>query len=525
MSDPLPQSQQRPRHPAAAWRLPAILVVYALLGVLYAVYTPDWQAPDEPAHYNYVRYLAEEGRFPILKPGDFPAGYLEEIKAAHFPPEMSIAPIRYEFHQPPLYYLLLVPLYRLLDGALLPLRLASVLLGALALAVVAWSAEALAPGRPWLAWGAAAFVAFLPMHLALNAALNNDVLADLLLALALLLVIRYLKMGVGAERTRLLVLLGITSGLGLLTKSSLYILLPFVLLAVAVRHLWLDAPPRPLPWLVGAGAAFLLPAVGLALPWWIRNVAIYGGLDLLGLGRHEQVVVGQLRTAEFVAQFGAGRLARDFVVTTFQSFWGQFGWMGVLLDQRLYQALAVLSALALAGLAVALVRLVRSGAAAAKDAAKAATTNGAAAFVRRERVSGFTRWQWAAVGMLALWGLLTAASYLWYNLTFLQHQGRYLFRALLPIGLAVALGWRYALRRDSALPLAGLFLLAGLLLKLLGWIGNWPLLMAAAMAGLLALRRVLPRRLDPLVQVAPYLALVVLAVVSLFLFVVPQLAV
>ena len=151
MSDPRLQVQPRPRRPAPRWLLPAILVAYALLGVLYAVYTPAWQAPDEPAHYNYVRYLAEEYRFPILKPGDFPAAYLEEIKAAHFPSEMSIAPIRYEFHQPPLYYLLLVPLYRLFGGALLPLRLASLLLGGLALVVVYWSVEALVPGRPWLA--------------------------------------------------------------------------------------------------------------------------------------------------------------------------------------------------------------------------------------------------------------------------------------------------------------------------------------------------------------------------------------
>jgi hypothetical protein len=83
--------------------LPAIVSIYLVMGTLYAVYTPAWQAPDEPAHYNYIQLLAEQHRFPILKPGDYPAEYLEEIKAAGFPPEMSIAPIRYEFHQPPLY--------------------------------------------------------------------------------------------------------------------------------------------------------------------------------------------------------------------------------------------------------------------------------------------------------------------------------------------------------------------------------------------------------------------------------------
>ena len=37
--------------------------------------------------------------------------------------------------------------------------------------------------------------------------------------------------------------------------------------------------------------------------------------------------------------------------------------------------------------------------------------------------------------------VLTLGGYLYYNLTFVQHQGRYLFPALIPIGLAFAIGW------------------------------------------------------------------------------------
>jgi hypothetical protein len=35
---------------------------------------------------------------------------------------------------------------------------------------------------------------------------------------------------------------------------------------------------------------------------------------------------------------------------------------------------------------------------------------------------------------------MTTFSFFWYNLTFVQHQGRYLFPALIPIGAAAALG-------------------------------------------------------------------------------------
>jgi 4-amino-4-deoxy-L-arabinose transferase-like glycosyltransferase len=481
----------------ARWLLPAIVLIYAVLGTLYAVYTPAWQAPDEPAHYNYIRYLAEQHRFPILKPGDYPGAYLEEIKAARFPPEMSIEPIRYEFHQPPFYYLLAVPIYGLFGGALLPLRLFSMMLGALLLIVVNWTVQVLAPGKPFLAQGVTAFVAFLPMHLAMSAAVNNDILAELLLTLVLLLSIRYLKAGPG-EGARLLALLAVTTGLGLVTKSSLYILLPLVVAAVAARHLWLSSNGAWLSRGLKETGLYLLLSAGLALPWWVRNVAIYGGLDFLGLGRHDQVVAGQLRTAELAAQAGLPKLLSSFMVTTFQSFWGQFGWMGVLLDQRLYQALALVSVLAVAGFGLRFAGLWRC----------------------RHRLP---RWQWAAAGLLALWALMTLASYIWYNLQFVQHQGRYLFRALVPIGLAVALGWREALGPRSAIPVAGLLLAGGAALWAAGQLPNWPLLMIVATAILLAARRYLPAPLDPFVTTSPYLLLILLDGVSLFGFIVPQL--
>lgn len=481
--------------------LQLIVLTYLVLGTLYALYTPAWQAPDEPAHYNYVQYLADQNRFPVLKPGDYPAAYLEEIKAAHFPPEMSIAPIRYEFHQPPLYYLLAVPLYDLLDGIPLPLRLLSVALGALLLLVVHRIVRELASDRPLLAVGVTAFVAFLPMHLTITAAVSNDILAELLLATVVLLTIRYLKSAVvplQLREDRLLVLLGVTTGLCFTTKSNAYIALPLVLFGIAARGLWLDDAPSAGRHSLKSTAAYLLLAVGLAAPWWLRNIALYGDGDFLGLARHEQVVAGQLRTAEYIAKNGTAPLILDFVTTSFRSFWGQFGWMGVLLDQRLYQAVAVVSALALIGFLLWAIRTGRAW-------------------------PGFPKWQRAAGGLLALLALLTLASYLWYNTQFLQHQGRYLFPALVPIGLAVALGWREGLRRELAAPVAILLLLGTAVLRLAGVLSTWAVFLLVVAAAALAVRAYLPRSWDPLVQTIPYLLLILLDLVSLFLFIVPQL--
>ena len=52
------------------------------------------------------------------------------------------------------------------------------------------------------------------------------------------------------------------------------------------------------------------------------------------------------------------------------------------------------------------------------------------------------RFQFWVLGFLMLMLLAVAASYVWYNLKFVQHQGRYLLWGMLPISVFVALGWR-----------------------------------------------------------------------------------
>ena len=104
---------------------------YLGIGALYAVKTPAWQVPDEPAHYNYVRFVAEGRGLPVLQPGDYDQAYLEQHQSARFPSSMPIDSIRYEFWQPPLYYILAAPIYLATGGSLLALRLFSVVLGGL----------------------------------------------------------------------------------------------------------------------------------------------------------------------------------------------------------------------------------------------------------------------------------------------------------------------------------------------------------------------------------------------------------
>jgi hypothetical protein len=156
-------------------------------------------------------------------------------------------------------------------------------------------------------------------------------------------------------------------------------------------------------------------AVLLSGWWFLRNVATYGDLDLFGWHRHDSIVSGQPTTAQWVAQYGLTKTVQDFFEVSFHSFWAQFGWMGVLIDSRLYLLLAALSMAVLVGFALWLVGIARGSPTLRTD-------------------------QLLALALLLLVFTVVASEHVYYNLKFVQHQGRYLFPALIPISLAFALG-------------------------------------------------------------------------------------
>jgi hypothetical protein len=130
---------------------------------------------------------------------------------------------------------------------------------------------------------------------------------------------------------------------------------------------------------------------------------------------------------------------------------------------------------------------------------------------------------------LAVAALLTALAYIYYNITFLQHQGRYLFTALIPIAIFLALGWRSALQPAVGRVLA--VILAGWCILLASWsvltghgLPTWPLVITVGLAvglGLASLLSEGPRRWA---YALPFALLPMVAVYALFGAIVPALA-
>lgn len=522
--------------------LALILLVYLALATLYAFNVPAWQAPDEPAHFNYVRELATTGEFPVLRMGDYDQATIQLLTSQRFPAELSIASLRYEAHQPPLYYLLAAPVFRFSRGALPALRLLSAVLGGLFIALIYAIGRAIYPGRPALALGAAAFTAFLPMHVAMAASVNNDALAEMLLAATLLLAIRYIKLALLGPRAPAhwdALAIGLLLGLALISKVSAYVAIPVALAAPLIA--WYERRRRRADQQPGVAVdrplftdylLILLPALLLALPWYARNAALYGNLDILGRQWHDAVVVGQLRTGELLAQAGLAALLERMAVWSFASFWGVFGWMGVWMDGRIYSALLAFALASAVGCATWIIS--RRQATVGK---RRNTPDATSAGDYELRTTNYeARFRFWALDLLALSALGTLAIYVAYNLGFVQPQGRYLFPALPAIALAVALGWHEVVHRPAAARGAGVVLLgAAGLAGLLGWlrtgVNKWSIAILLA-SGLAAgawslawprLGEQARQRLAPLAFALPFVALAALDLVALYAFIVPQL--
>jgi 4-amino-4-deoxy-L-arabinose transferase-like glycosyltransferase len=375
---------------------------------------------------------------PVLEEGDWNNEYLEALKRDAFNPDTiagNLFTVQYEDHQPPLYYLLAAPVFKIFDGKLIALRLFSLFIGGLVVLVAFGVVRRIFPAQPYLAVGTAAFVAFLPQHLAMMSGVNNDCLTELIMGLGLFVCVGFLQV----EEKRIAgraVRLGLLLGLAFITKATAYALIFIIGVTVLLRA-------HREHWSVGHTLRTLvivaLPALVIGGVWWLRDFSVYGFPDLLGLRRHDAVVIGQLRTSDYIAQKGFGSYLSEGLQTTFQSFWGQFGWMGVVLPRNVVTALVIFNSFALMGAGVAFVQF--------------------RALVSRVQVE--------ALLVLAFTALLALGLFIYYNLSFVQFQGRYLFTALIPFGLfytAALAGWGSLVQGKAArwlLISAGSALLAG----------------------------------------------------------------
>jgi hypothetical protein len=441
-----------------------LLLAFAVLATGYSLATPLFEAPDEPWHYAYIRWVAEGHGLPRLD--DPSSGANQEVA------------------QPPLYYALAALVSSPVDdgdlaalfwhnpqfgyqaggtvndnknmlihteqerfpwrGAVLAIRLArlaSLLFGLLTVLFTYGLAREVWPSGSWLPLLVAGVVAFTPQFLFISGVASNDSAAAAACTLALWALARILRRGITRRRAAAA---GLALGLALLSKTSAVALVPLGLLVLWMTGRHMVVGPEGEERLKGrantTGAALLMLGVaGLVGGWWyIRNGILFG--DPLGLNVHVNTPWGRATPASL------GTLLSE-LPQVFRSFWGAFGWGHVQLPGFVYLMLGGLVLLAVAGWIRPLILWLRrrGDTAAEMDASTHAISSTAAIYL-----------------LLGGWcGVVLVALLRWMQQVQAPH-GRLLFPALGGWALLLVAGWSGLSRNRtlSALPVAALLTLS-----------------------------------------------------------------
>lgn len=337
-----------------------LLSIAFIRGCIYLALVPPWQAPDENGHFEhawliaYLRRLSVAGQTPVSFERELIASlyewrygeyigrplpdrmpvYLSELPQNIFAVGSRSAVERFSisyvwtaaFIWPVLHQDLLVQLYAA--------RLSSVILN-VGIIWLSWLIfKTVLPGHLSAVAAMTAFVVFLPQHTYINASVSDGPLAEWAACLVLYGWLRSLL----HLRWRYLILVVLGTLIGLWSKRTTAFLIPlnFVMFGVALF--------QALTVKVSGNKKFLLFVIVL-----IASIFLMGIVWKLPAGHFIYEEVRRwMNSPDFFWKNGPvdPGLALRY---TFESFWGQFGWMNVRAGEGWYLIIYVLVALAVEG--------------------------------------------------------------------------------------------------------------------------------------------------------------------------------
>ena len=244
------------------WPLILLVGLTVIRGLFYLSIFPPFLAPDESAHFEAIRLMGQEKKWPTaavyavtpMHPEMVPTFEkfrIWELVNLYSPPEnLGVASNLFVDYYPTqiaasqvvadsylvLYHLMLAPLsaaiasFDLVTQVYL-LRFVSVLFAA-GTVVIAWfTVRSLFPQEPALALAVGAFITLWPMHTHVDASVTVDPLAELLASACCLVLVKIWLKGFSLLRT--ILLLGFL-GLAILTKPTTFFLMPTLAAALII---------------------------------------------------------------------------------------------------------------------------------------------------------------------------------------------------------------------------------------------------------------------------------------------------
>ena len=348
------------------WPLAILIAVFCALAASFSLLLPLNEAVDEKSHFDLVRFIAEQNRFPMTNQervslgdkGDASPIYhgLVAVLSQHV--DVSSLPKRHTVSwasQVIAYDTVLTTQDFHTEDELFPFRgivlawrlarLVSIPLSALTIVAAYLTTIAIYPQQRLFALTVAAFVAFVPRFVFNSAVITDDNLVIPLVSFAIYYQVRIIN---GDDRLRALVILGAVTGLAAITKyHSLVLLLEitfvFLVLAWRNRKEWKDWLKR---W------AWVMLSFVVTTGWWfvflfsrfnrVAELGLVGGL-LAPLGDPTTTEVATLKLTSLSIRW-------DWVAPVFRTFWIvdrpiRFSWF-----QSIYLILLILTVISALGL-------------------------------------------------------------------------------------------------------------------------------------------------------------------------------
>lgn len=461
-----------------------LFLLFIAKGVIYTIVFPAFSGHDEVAHYTYIRYVAEEGRVPIIPdldewqalnaqnqvPGEdrlpnelykycqyFTADWwrgCSETQWLRNPPRMINLANEYypsgwvyTANHPPMYYVMMTPLYWVSsgqspEGQLYLFRLAAIPFGLATVLLAFLTTRTLFPGDRFLAMTVPAFVAFQPQVSYEAAMLNNDIVAIALTSWVLYLAVKGLR---DRFPVRTCVLLGFVLGLAVLTKGTSVTAAPIIAFAMFFGLGWRNVRQ----WLPKGALVAAITGV-MIWPWYLFLWAEYG--DFSGLTRVKALQWWNYDHGDAPTVLDQ-LLDSGFAWMRWHETWGYFGWRLIPLADWLLWTLFGFLVFATAGLIVYLVRALR-----VRRALRAATAEVEADSATDDRVEtkpervppavvtdpvlAPVRWQVVGIATVLMTCLVAYYAILQFGTQFSLTQARYYFPAINAFALLLMLGVR-----------------------------------------------------------------------------------
>ena len=319
------------------WPLAILIAVFCALAASFSLLLPLNEAVDEESHFDLVRFIAEQNRFPMTNQervslgdkGDASPIYhgLVAVLSQHV--DTSSLPKRHfvsRASQAIAYDATLTTQDLHTEDELFPFRgivlawrlarLVSIPLSALTIIAAYLTALAIYPQRRLFALTVAGFVAFVPRFVFNSAVITDDNLVIPLVTFAIYYQVRIIQ---GDKRLQTLLILGAVTGLAVVTKYHSFVLLleiAFVFLVLAWRNQgeWKDWLKR---W------AWVMLSFVVTTGWWFFLIfSHFNRVAELGLVPGLLAPLGDPTTTEVASlQPESLAISWNWIAPVFRTFW------------------------------------------------------------------------------------------------------------------------------------------------------------------------------------------------------------